>query len=353
MYVKIGSYIGNGSAGGQAITGLGYRPRVVLVKRDNATNVTVVRTETMPANNGKSITGPNAITTIGIIKSLDADGFTLPDNNSQVNQAAITYQYLAIGAEDGINFAYGTYAGNSTDFTDITVGFQPDLVIVISEAANRGAWRSSDFAGDNSLNFTQSLASNKIQAFGATTFQVGTDASVNATGTNYHWIALKNLTGIFKVFTYTGNGLDNQDHTGFGFQPTWALVERSDVSNAGIVRSAAVHSGDNSITIDASVANAANKIQSFISDGINVGTDVSVNNNASVYYGFAFLDLTPELITVTPTLIKVAANINVQQSQELSIVSSVKKVSAMIQLAPPVSLDPNEVWVETWEEQDP
>lgn len=285
MYVKTGSYTGDGNAGGQSITGVGFQPRIVLVRRDNATNGTIVRIEGMTANNSKPITGANATNTNGI-KSLDADGFTTNDANANVNQAATVYQYLAIGGA-GSDFAYGTYAGDTTDNRDITVGFAPDFVLVVPESAVRCPWRSSDFSGDDSMNFTQAHTTNLIQGFGASTFQVGT--GMNAGSTAYAWIAIKATAGVFKTFTYTGTGVDDRDITTPGFQPTFALTQRNDAA-AAIVRNAAVHSGDESIPIDASAADAANKIQAFISTGMTIGTDTSVNANTVVYYGFAFKD---------------------------------------------------------------
>lgn len=60
-----------------------------------------------------------------------------------------------------------------------------------------------------------------------------------------------------------------------------------------------------------------------------------------------------ESFTIDTDLVKLAASLNVQQYYTGAITPALKKVTANIQLAPPIDTNPNEVWVETWEEQDP
>lgn len=58
------------------------------------------------------------------------------------------------------------------------------------------------------------------------------------------------------------------------------------------------------------------------------------------------------VLTVQTQPQKVSANINVSQRQEETIVTQLVKVRSAIN-AIDFSIEPNEVWVETWEEQDP
>lgn len=293
MYIKTGIYTGNGTSGTttNAIAGIGFQPRFVMVRRYNSSELPIARSESMSANNSKPMTSSSAIqTTTGII-SLDSDGFTLKGQDTTTNQNGSTYFYLAVGGE-GTDFAYGSYTGNASDNRDITIGGSfsstPDLVFVMGENADRAVWKSSDMVGDLSGAFNQTLTTNTIQAFGAGTFQVGTNAQTNSNTVLYHYVAFKNQSSFFKVFTYTGNGSDNRNITGLGFLPTCSYVQASGVS--GVIRNSAAHSGDSSTNFDNTSGNAANKIQDHISDGIQVGTDASVNTNTTVYYAFAFTD---------------------------------------------------------------
>jgi hypothetical protein len=301
MYVKTGTYVGD-STGSHAITGVGFRPRVVVLRRDGGSfHSSWIRISTMPANNSRSFTGANALRSDFAIKSLDADGFTVGGSDSEINQSGTTYFYLAVGGE-GADFAYGTYTGNGADNRDITIGGSfsgtPDMVWVFPEAAQNPAWRSSDFSGDNALNFEDDQTANLIQSFGSGTFQVGTNASVNSNTAVYHWVAFKAQALVFKTLTYTGNGSDNRSITGAGFQPTYAVTERRDAfSSPAVVRHASVHSGDESIPVNGSTSgDVTNNIQAFVSDGFEVGTDNRVNSNSHVYYAFVFKDRAPATV---------------------------------------------------------
>ena len=58
---------------------------------------------------------------------------------------------------------------------------------------------------------------------------LGVDWEVNKASTTYYWFALKADTGVFAVGKYTGDGNDNRDITGLGFQPDVVCVKRNAV----------------------------------------------------------------------------------------------------------------------------
>jgi hypothetical protein len=111
--VVSGSYVGNG-AGGRQITGLGFRPDVVLVKGNDYDNVVytntsaVLRTSTMGAGDvSKPLIQDNALVA-NQITSLDADGFTL-GSDRRVAANGITFYWAAFKAN--ANLRVGTYTG--------------------------------------------------------------------------------------------------------------------------------------------------------------------------------------------------------------------------------------------------
>jgi len=88
----------------------------------------------------------------------------------------------------------------------------------------------------------------------------------------------------FKVGTYTGDGLDDRNITGVGFDPTFVIVMRLDGAVSIRFKTAAMG-------VDTKKAEGAlnpNEIQAFITDGFQVGTDASVNNSGSEYSYVAF-----------------------------------------------------------------
>ncbi len=88
----------------------------------------------------------------------------------------------------------------------------------------------------------------------------------------------------FNTLLYTGNGTDDRDITGVGFQPDWIWIkERNGTRNHALTNSV-IGSGFHleSNTTDAEESNA-NIIQAFQTDGFQVGTNAKVNANSSTY----------------------------------------------------------------------
>jgi hypothetical protein len=144
------------------------------------------------------------------------------------------------------------------------------------------------------------------------TAQVGADSQedMNASGVTYNYIAFNQVAGKIKVGEYTGNGSDNRDITGVGFQPEYVLLQTYNGGDQVIQRSDQM-TGDNSI--DFYGALTANRIQSLLSDGFQVGNDARVNQSDTpdemyAYVAFNMVDsglcafnyLAPPFQDVTP-----------------------------------------------------
>lgn len=191
-----------------------------------------------------------------------------------------------------MQLATGTYTGDGNDDRWINApGFEPDLVIVARETSDYIVFKTSDMGAIDTQRFASISGErvNRIQAFGANGFQVGTDNEVNTDTIEYHWVAVKdNGADDFAVGTYTGNGGDGRSLTGVGFQPDFACIKRED-SEGGVWRTSS-HVGDDTANFFA-LPNGSNSIQSFLSDGFELGDSSLVNNNGSTYYYFAFKDV--------------------------------------------------------------
>ncbi len=92
-----GKYTGNGSSS-QKISGLGFKPEVVLVKSGNMQDGWIA-TSTMSTGYAKLLNTNDAPNT-GYIQSLDSDGFTV-SSSSCSNSAGVTYYYTAWDDADG------------------------------------------------------------------------------------------------------------------------------------------------------------------------------------------------------------------------------------------------------------
>ncbi len=194
----------------------------------------------------------------------------------------------------------GTYTGNGVDATNIAgVGFRPDIVIV-KGGANIAVMRIKEMVGDTSAILVGSTANaaDCIQEILNDGFQVGTDAKVNANETTYYYIAMRGLSGQnhFRTGRYVGDGTDNRNYAGGGlnFTPDIVLLKVNSAANATLRTSAMI--GDTSSLLTSS-ANAANLIQSLISNGFQVGSSSQVNANAVDIF-FLAMKLFPGVIAV-------------------------------------------------------
>jgi uncharacterized repeat protein (TIGR01451 family) len=279
--VTSGSYTGNGSVS-RAITGLGFRPDLVIIKGDSGILRAVVRTATMGASKEMTGTAPAAS---GYVLSLDPDGFTV-GNNSRVNQAGVAYSWIAFETEPGES-KVGSYIGNSNNNRSIAgVGFSPSYVIVIPESGDPVYQRTSLMA--ESYDFDNSNGDqNHIQGMLADGFQIGNHSDVNHNGDAYHYVAWKAVPGRMAVGSYVGLGTDNRPITGLGFRPAYAVVK----SRGGWY---AVHkpvstgpATDNTLFFNQN-ANEANLIQALQADGFLVGSHPRVNGPGDTIYWMAW-----------------------------------------------------------------
>lgn len=277
LQIKVGSYTGNGSDN-RNVTGVGFRPDFVLIK--GGAQHSVFRTKNMLRDNAAYVAAATADLSNAIQEFL-SDGFQV-GTDSSVNGGAVIYHYLAIRASDSQNyFRTGRYMGNGADDRNFTTGglnFTPDFVFTKRNAATNPVFRMSSMVGDLSNQpGTTAESANLIQSLISNGFQLGTDTMVNASGSLYNFFALKALAGVIAVGTYAGDGVDNRNITGVGFQPDFVLIKASTtIKRASVKFSTEV--GEESAELPNVGVNATNYIQAFNADGFQVGTGDGVNS---------------------------------------------------------------------------
>jgi hypothetical protein len=189
--VLAGSYSGNDADDRQITTN--FLPELVILI-PNAIDISTAKFGA--TGNELTIVLSGAGTTAGtnFIQSFNSTGFVV-GSNTAVNGSGITFYYLAVKAVSS-QTQTSSYAGDDADNRNITsVGFQPDIVFIKGSAAY-GSFRTASHTGDSTSRFSNTAnASNVIQSFISTGFQIGTDTYVNAGGTTFYYYAIRDFTG--------------------------------------------------------------------------------------------------------------------------------------------------------------
>lgn len=301
---KQGKYTGDG-ANSKAITGVGFKPKVLFIWADNYTGwqSAIWKTDQMATGStgANANFGENGLETGGKIASLDADGFTVghasitTGNRDAVNKNGQVYYYVAIA---GTSCKTGSFAGNGSDNRGITgVGFQAELILI--QCGNNHTMFKTKASGVStdisSYTSGPSLAatSNKIQSIDSDGFTVGSGNEVNQSGNTVHYVAFETIAGV-KTGQYTGNATDNRNITGVGFQPEFVLIKNEGGGATQPEDDACAQTEQHNIdagdsTMCSRTQNSfADGIQDLISDGFQVGAGNPVNENSITFNWFAF-----------------------------------------------------------------
>lgn len=333
-YSKFGSYSGTGSAG-NAVTGLGFRPAWVMVKRTDSTSNWAIYDNTRSSFDPRRKNVWANLSDFEYDNSaydidFDADGFTLQTSDNQRNASGGTYIYMAfsggldtiapvntdgdidsrVKASDDTGFSVVRYQGNGSAAT-IGHGLSsaPDWVLIkrTDAADNWVAYHTglTDASYYLTLDTTNAEASNNV-VFNSTAptssvFSVGTSRSTSgADFIAYCWTA---TTGKSAFGKYTGNGnsgASGPSITGLGFEPGIVIIKNIDSANGWVMidnyRDATITDKYHRLLADSSAAEVTDsstiaKVK-FTSDGFDVtgGDGTLVNTNGDEYIYMAFAD---------------------------------------------------------------
>ncbi|HYU61289.1 MAG TPA: DNRLRE domain-containing protein [Solirubrobacterales bacterium] len=287
MRVVTGTYSGSNSTT-RSITGLGFQPDLVIVK-SSATQTAVYRTSTMSGDASKPVSA--TALTANLIKSLDADGFTV-GNDPRVNlgpPGPPDFYWTAFKASDGV-MKLGSYTGNGAASRSITgAGFSPEYAVVLGAGAQDPTQRITGMTRSFRLDSGTGVTDG-ITALNADGFSVGANAQVNTNGTVYHYILWNEAANQVKVNSWTGDGSASRSITGVGFAPYYTVVRANDtVTSRNGAHKPRSLSGTSSLRYDAAV-NDTTAITSLDSDGFQVGSSGSTNASGVTYHSVSFRD---------------------------------------------------------------
>jgi hypothetical protein len=292
--MQTGYYVGNGTAG-HAISGLGFQPNLVFIKAAATTSAMAFKTSAMPASTTSflSSTADNTASQV----TLNADGFTLGATLANVNAANVLFHWIAFGGSDCTStgtFCVGSYSGNAAASRAITTNFSTNLAIVKRSTNVAGHFRTSSMPANTTEYFSTAAsdtAGNFIADLTSTGFTVGASDNASGGSGNYHFIAFKSAPNLFTEGTYTGNGADNRNITGVGFQPSAVFIKNSASATTNNRRSVFATpdiQGDGAHYVADSVAGNTNMIQGLQSDGFQLGSSAVTNESGLNFYWFAF-----------------------------------------------------------------
>lgn len=299
MQVKCGTYTGNTT--GQSITGIGFQPDLVIVEGIASNANAHFRISAMAATKSIQIRGDSSSVTDGIT-SLDSDGFTV-GTSANVNFLTASYYYIAVRDDGSGDFAVGSFTGDAADDKAISVGFDPNYILVKCDSNIVGASKYAVQTGVNaSMQFgggdRDDLIRLTTKGFSVNNGSGSGANLVNVDAVSCYWFAFKEVADFCEVFNYVGNSTDSTDITTPGFQPGVIIIKR-DGDNSPVIRTSA-HSGDNAQHWDAT--QSANKIQSILSTGFQVGEDAAVNTTSANYRAFVLKEGTSSVPSGIPTV---------------------------------------------------
>ena len=253
-----GSYNGTGSS--QSITGFGFKPDFLLIKRlvfggggggsgqSQLFGEMTIATNSMTAGYAKKNAhsgDPGGVET-GLVTSLDDWGFTVT-GTPEVGQSGDTYLFWALKENSGYA-ATGSFTGDGNTSQAITgVGFQPNVVLWIGHGTGRQSTFYSD-ASSFSPNLTtagtcqiMALTHQSIpdcyRSLDANGFTVGDGPSAefdpNTNGLVWHYLAFKNNSGDFNSGSYQGNNAASRSITVSGLDPAVMFVINQNGPDAG------------------------------------------------------------------------------------------------------------------------
>ena len=212
--IYTGSYVGDGSTS-QAITGVGFRPKIVLIFRhvsSETTNNLLIKIDQSWGEYALHLY--DTLDSLdNRVLSLDADGFTVDDDgaDNHPNKNGTTYDFICLGygtaQNQGALINTGSYTGNgSTSYYITGVGFTPKFVKIWvrnTTPGNTGKIHetTAEIMDDDASKMSSVHVSDaghefqddKIIAFAADGFYVDDDAGdnhPNKSGTVYNYLAI-------------------------------------------------------------------------------------------------------------------------------------------------------------------
>lgn len=333
-YSKFGTYTGNGSTNGPIVE-TGFEPAFLIVKRTNNAGGWSMY------DNKRNLTNPRnlvleAESSLAEYSYADIDflsnGFQIKGTNSGVNANGDTFLYMAFAADPSTapalpdSFANKLYTGTGSTQSITGLGFSPNYVWMkqttfVDNHYNMDSVRGAAFRIHSNLTAAQNGPdTNRFTSFDTDGFTIGSDPSVNQSGSGFvtwNWkanpvptintdgtiqsIVSANQAAGFSIVKYTGNGV-NASTVGHGlssepeviiiksttFASFWAVYNKYNTGSSGNPETEYVRLNSTNATATTSVywGNTAPTSSVF-----SIGTDTDVNKSGETNIAYCFTSI--------------------------------------------------------------
>ena len=309
-------YTGNGST--QSITGVGFQPDWVWLKKRNASDSHYLQDAVRGATKAiKSNSTDAEATDTDSVTSFNSDGFSLGNSggyNSNTN-TFVAWNWLAgnssgssngdgsitstVSANTTAGFSIVSYTGTGSNATiGHGLGVAPSVIIVKprNSSSEGFAMYHKGIASDAETDFirwdeTNAAADNanywNDTAPTSTVFSIGTDSATNGTTNNIAY-CFAEVKGYSKFGSYTGNGGNQFIYT--GFKPAFVIEKRSSNTSEWDVydnKRNTFNSVTKVLKPNANDAEATYSGLNFLSNGFEVLGSLNDSGQTLIYLAFA------------------------------------------------------------------
>ena len=318
-YFNTVTYTGNG-VGGTNITGVGFQPDLVWIKRRSAVEYHVWNDAVrgVPKNIYSNVT--NAEDTGSLMSAIISDGFTVQTDGS-VNGSGSTYvAWNWLGANTTVSNTSGTitstvsanttsgfsivsYTGNGSSGATVGHGIGSTVGMILLKGrsfSDNWAVYHKSIGGTGLLELNGTGGTNTISTrwnntnAGATVFTLGNNSQVNNSGSTYVAYCFAEIKGYSKAFSYTGNGSSDGTFVYCGFRPAWILRKRTDSGGDWYIEDNKRNTYNPvdlilQPNLSSTEGTASSMSVDFLSNGFKVrGPSLDGNASSGTYIGIAF-----------------------------------------------------------------
>ena len=325
------SYTGTGAA--QSLTGLGFQPDLVWLKRTNGTSEHILFDVNRMSDTNKAqyITNGNTVSTT-VMVSLDSDGFSLTgtDSGNTSGEEYIAYcwkgggvvsedNYDGSGNPDGnaedstvsanasagisiIKYS-GTGGGGANCWMGHGLGKKPDwqlFKVIVGRTGDWYDWRSDITSANYASNLNTANASSSVTTAwnstdpNTTLFVVGSADQTNEAGNKFINYCFTSIKGFSKMSSFIGNGNANGPFVYTGFRPAWLVVKNSENGSTNHYmwdrKRLGYNVDNNSLYPNTTAAQQTDNEVDFLSNGFKIrNSDSGLNGsgNKIIYSAFA------------------------------------------------------------------
>jgi hypothetical protein len=318
-------YTGDGT-GSNAITGVGFQPDFVWIKRRDASQSHILSNSISGAGVGLSSESTAAEYSIpSEFLSFDSDGFTVGYSSPITNNSGSPYVAwcwkaggTAVTNTDGsitsqvsanvdAGFSIVSYTGTGAASATVGHGLGQTPAMIIQKAATDGVYnwnswhKNLDTNSFISLNTTaaQDNSVNVWPTAGITSSVFTTASSAvkynNLSGVTHIAYCFAEVEGFSKFGSYVGNGSANGPFVYTGFKPAFILVKRTDSTSNWVLKDTSRDTYNPAgFTLLADVADAeygpSNSLVDILSNGFKpraTSTAVNASGGTHIYMAFA------------------------------------------------------------------